>query len=107
MLAGSWVVVFPLTRKAILNIGDDHRRSGLMGEEVRRAKAQIWRPALFVVREQMAGLADDQQNHEQGGDQNDMRRSVHVVQHVIDFFHVCLLRAGVKLGSIVGRLEKN
>jgi hypothetical protein len=62
---------------------------------------------FFVVREQTSGLADDQQNHEQGGDQNDMRRSVHVVQHAIDFFHVYLLRAGVKLGSIVGWLEKN
>ena len=39
----------------------------------------------------MAGLADDQQNHEQGGDQNDVRRSVHVVQNAIDFIHLCLL----------------
>ena len=48
--------------------------------------------AFLLVREQTAGLADDQQNHEQGGDQNDVRRSVHVVKPAIDFFHVYLLK---------------
>lgn len=33
-------------------------------------------------------LADDQQDHKQGGDQNNVRSSVHVVQYAVDFFHL-------------------
>jgi hypothetical protein len=36
----------------------------------------------------MAVLADYEQDHEQGGDQNDVSRSVHVVKNAVDFFHV-------------------
>lgn len=53
-----------------------------------KGKAQVFRPALFLlVRERIAGLADYEQNHEQCGDQNDVRRSVQVVQHAVDFIH--------------------
>lgn len=55
-----------------------------------RKKAQVLRPAFFLVRERIAVLVDYEQNHEQGGDQNDVRRSVHVVKDAIDFVHVCL-----------------
>jgi len=49
------------------------------------------RPALFLlVRETVAVLMDYEQNDEQGGDQNDVSRSVHVVQDAVDFFHVCI-----------------
>jgi hypothetical protein len=41
-----------------------------------------------LVREPVAVLADYEQNDEQGGDQNDVRRSVHVVKDAIDFVHV-------------------
>jgi hypothetical protein len=36
----------------------------------------------------MEALADYEQNQEQGGDQNDVSRSVHVVKNAVDFFHV-------------------
>jgi len=52
-------------------------------------------------------LADYEQNHEQCEDQNDMCRSVHVVQQAVDFIHVYLLRAGVEPASIVGWLWQN
>ena len=52
-------------------------------------------------------LVDYEQNHEQGGNENDVRRSVHVVKNAIDFFHVYLLRAGVKPVSIVEWFGQN
>jgi hypothetical protein len=63
--------------------------------------------AFLLVRERIAVLADYEQNHEQCEDQNDVRRSVHVVQHAVDFIHVYLLRAGVKPASIVWWLGQN
>jgi hypothetical protein len=45
---------------------------------------------------------DYEQDDEQGGDQNDVSRSVHVIKNAVDFIHAYLLRAGVKPGSIVG-----
>jgi hypothetical protein len=38
--------------------------------------------------ERISVLADDQQDHKQGGDQNNVRSSVHVVQDAVDFFHL-------------------
>jgi hypothetical protein len=47
------------------------------------------RPALFLlVRETVAVLVDYEQDDEQGGDQNDVSRSVHVVKDAVDFVHV-------------------
>jgi hypothetical protein len=58
--------------------------------------------------ERIAVLMDYEQNHEQRGDKNDVRGSVHVVQHAVDFIHgVFLLRAGVKPGSIVEWFGQN
>jgi hypothetical protein len=51
-------------------------------------KAQVLRPAPFFFASRMAVLADYEQDHEQGGDQNDVSRSVHVVKNAVDFFHV-------------------
>jgi hypothetical protein len=62
---------------------------------------------FFLVREPIAVLVDYEQNHEQGGNENDVRRSVHVVKNAIDFFHVYLLRAGVKPVSIVEWFGQN
>jgi hypothetical protein len=57
-----------------------------------KKEAQVLLPALFVsFREPITVLTEYEQNHEQGGDQNDVRRSVHVVQNAIDFIHLCLL----------------
>jgi hypothetical protein len=47
------------------------------------------RPALFLlVRKLVAVLMDYEQDDEQGGDQNDVSRSVHVIKEAIDFIHV-------------------
>jgi hypothetical protein len=73
-----------------------------------KGKAQGLRPApFFLVRERIAGLVTYEQNHEQCEDQNDVCGSVHVVQQAIDFFHVYLLRAGVKPASIVRCFGQN
>ena len=56
--------------------------------------------------EQIAELADYQQNHEQGCDENDVRRSMHVVQQAIDFVHMFLLGWG-ETGSIVEWFGQN
>jgi hypothetical protein len=48
-------------------------------------------PYADLIREPITVLTDYEQNHEQGGDQNDVRRSVHVVQNAVDFIHVFLL----------------
>jgi hypothetical protein len=79
-------------------------QSGFWGSCWRcESKAQVLRPALFIfVREQIGALANYKQNYEQGGDQNYVRCSVHVIKQAIDFVHVYLLRAGVKPGIIVG-----
>jgi hypothetical protein len=64
-------------------------------------------PPIPMVRERIDVLADHEQNHEQGSDEDDVRRAVHVVKDAIDFFHVYLLRAGVKPGSIVEWFGQN
>jgi hypothetical protein len=43
-----------------------------------------------LVRELVAVLVDYEQDDEQGGDQNDVSRPVHVVKDAVDFFHVCI-----------------
>jgi len=64
-------------------------------------------PIAVLTGERIAVLVDYEQNHEQGGNENDVRRSVHVVKNAIDFFHVYLLRAGVKPVSIVEWFGQN
>jgi len=41
--------------------------------------------------EQIEVLADYEQDHEQGSDENYVSRSVHVIEQAIDFVHVSLL----------------
>jgi hypothetical protein len=43
----------------------------------------------LLVRETAAVLVDYEQDDEQGGDQNDVSRPVHVVKDAVDFVHVC------------------
>jgi hypothetical protein len=43
---------------------------------------------FFVGTDQTPELTDDQQNQKQCCDQNDVRRSVHVVEEAIEFIHV-------------------
>lgn len=43
---------------------------------------------FLLARERIAVLADYQQNHEQSSDQNNVRRSMHVVKHAVDFVHL-------------------
>lgn len=61
----------------------------------------------MLTEEQIKVLADYEQDHEQGSDENDVHRAVHVVEQAIDFVHVDLLRAGVKPGSIVEWFGQN
>jgi hypothetical protein len=46
--------------------------------------------AFLLVRETVAVLMDYEQDDEQGGDQNDVSRSVHVIKGAVDFVHVCI-----------------
>ena len=55
----------------------------------------------MLTAEQIEVLADYEQDHEQGSDEDDVSGSVHVIEQAIDFVHVGLLRAGVNPGSIV------
>ena len=80
----------------------DDSQNGFCGEVGIKASAGLATCAFFVC-ERVAVLVGYKQNHEQGGDEDYMRCSVHVVEQAIDFIHdVYLLRAGVKPGTIVG-----
>ena len=73
----------------------------LWNEKRRSCDLRFFFGVLVVV------LTDYEQDDEQGGDQNDMSRSVHVIKNAVDFVHLCLLRAGVKPGSIVEGFGRN
>ena len=54
---------------------------------VLKAKRRSFDLRFFIGSGADSRLADYEQSHEQYGDQNDVRRSVQVVQHAVDFIH--------------------